>query len=243
MQVAPAIDLLGDGATRLTQGDYAQPQFRRPALELVGAARDLRPDLIHLIDLEAARSGKLRPEILSECLAAAGDTPVQVGGGIRSVETAQAVLSLGAARVIVGSAAFASEDALAVFVGTVGDRLVVALDVDGGEVRVEGWRRGSGWSITDAAAHCVRAGVSRVLATGISRDGMGHGPDLDLYRTLRDFPFAVWAAGGVRGPNDLRVLGDLGCEGAVVGRAFAEDVRAPWLRGARHRDEEPPDKA
>jgi phosphoribosylformimino-5-aminoimidazole carboxamide ribotide isomerase len=222
MQLIPAVDLLGRDATRLEQGDYGRELFRRPATELVAAAAALGPPLIHLVDLEGARSGSVRPDVIAECLAAADGVPVQVSGGIRSVSTAERILELGAARVLVGTAAFGSRTLLDELVGRLGDRLGVSIDVRGGLVRVAGWLEGTAFSVAEAARTCVEAGVVRVLGTAIDRDGTDAGPDLELYRELCAYPLAVLAAGGVRHQTDVDDLAALGCEGAVTGRAFAE---------------------
>ena len=89
VQLIPAVDLLGNDATRLEQGDYDRELFRRPAESFIATAAATRPPLIHLVDLDGARSGHLRTEVLARCIAAAGDVPVQVSGGIRSVESAR----------------------------------------------------------------------------------------------------------------------------------------------------------
>ncbi len=222
MQIIPAIDLLGDDATRLEQGDFDRELFRRPAVEFVSMAAATRPPFLHLVDLEAARSGVLRPQTLRRCLEAAGDVPVQVSGGIRTPEAARQILSLGAARVLIGTAAFQSTDLLNRFVGEFGDSLGVTIDVRNGLINVAGWLEGTSLSVEHAAQRCVDAGVVRVLGTAIDRDGTGLGPDLSLYRQLCAYPLLVLAAGGVRDQRDVDALAALGCEGAVTGRAFAE---------------------
>ena len=222
MQVIPAVDLLGSDATRLEQGDYDRELFRRPAAAYVAEVAATRPELIHLVDLEGARSGNYRPDILRECLAAADGVPVQVSGGIRSIETADAVLALGASRVLIGTVAFQRPELLSEFAERFGDQLVVSIDVRDGFVKVDGWLQGTSLSVANAATHCVDSGVQRVLGTSIERDGTGNGPDLDLYIELCHFDLKVIAAGGVRDLDDVAALENCGCEAAVTGRAFAE---------------------
>ena len=229
MQIIPAVDLLGNDATRLEQGDYNRELFRRPAAAFVAEVAATAPPLIHLVDLEGARSGQLRPDVLTDCLAAANGVPVQVSGGIRSIEAAERVLELGAARVLIGTVAFRSPELLAHFVEKFGDRLAVTIDVREGTVKVAGWLEGTGVTVQRAAQHCVDSGVVRVLGTSIERDGTLGGPDLALYEQLCSFDLKVLAAGGVRDQADVDALELLGCEGAVTGRAFAEGT---WFKPA-----------
>jgi phosphoribosylformimino-5-aminoimidazole carboxamide ribotide isomerase len=222
MQIIPAVDLFGNYATRLEQGDFDRELFQRPAAAFVAEAAATRPPLLHLVDLEGARSGVVRFDVLRDCLNAAGDVPVQISGGIRSVEVAKSVLALGAARVLIGTAAFSSPELLREFVDQCGERVAVSIDVRDGLVNVAGWLEATSITASQAAQRCVDAGVVRVLGTAISRDGTMTGPDLDLYRQLVQFPLHVLAAGGVRDQADVDQLAALGCEGAVTGRAFAE---------------------
>ena len=156
-------------------------------------------------------------------VAAAGETPVQASGGIRSLADAQALLAAGAARVVVGTAALADEDALGQFAGELGDRLVVAVDARDGRVAVAGWTRTTDLTPEDLAERCAVAGVRRLLCTAIDRDGTMGGPDLALLGRVRERSgLAVLAAGGIRSEEDLNALAALGLEGAVVGRALLE---------------------
>jgi phosphoribosylformimino-5-aminoimidazole carboxamide ribotide isomerase len=222
VQIIPAVDLLGTDATRLEQGDYNRELFRRPAAAYVGEIAATSPELIHLVDLEGARSGQLRPDVIRECLEAAQGIPVQVSGGIRTLEAAHAVISLGAARVLIGTVAFRQPELLGEFVRQFGDQLAVTIDVRDDKVNVAGWLEGTSLSVTQAAHQCVDAGVVRVLGTAIARDGTGSGPDLSLYLELCAFPLKVIAAGGVRNQADVDALAALGCEAAVTGRAYFE---------------------
>ena len=220
MQLIPAVDLLGEDATRLEQGDFDRELFRRPATDFVRLVAATKPAMIHLVDLQGARDGVLRPDVLKACIEAAGGIPMQVSGGIRSRESAEEVLALGAARILVGTAAFRDKEFLRDLVATHGDRIAVTIDVADGNVRVAGWREGVDLDVATAMAYCIDAGVSRVIGTAIDRDGTMAGPDLDLYRQLCDSPLKVLAAGGVRDDDDVRALEVLGCEGAIMGRAY-----------------------
>jgi len=215
------VDVLGDEAVRLEQGDYERVSMRAGSpLELVERFAAERPAMVHLVDLDGARSGHVRPELVARAVAAADGVPVQASGGIRSVADAEALLGAGAARVVVGTAAWG---ALNEFVEALGDRLVVAIDVRDGEVAVAGWERSSGLSAEEAATRCAAAGVARVLCTAVERDGTLGGPDLDLLARVRERAQApMLAAGGIRSEADLDALAAIGVEGAVVGRALLD---------------------
>jgi len=220
MQLIPAIDLLGDFAVRLEQGDYERVLFRQPLEEFLERVVATHPDLIHVVDLQGARDGVLRPAVIARCVELAGDVPLQVSGGIRSLEAARSVVAAGARRVILGTALWSQPDALESYVGALGDRLVAALDVRDGELAVRGWLTGTGLSVADALEHCRRAGVTRMHVTAIARDGTMSGPDLELYARVCASGLKVVAAGGVRDDDDLADLERVGCEAAVMGVGF-----------------------
>jgi phosphoribosylformimino-5-aminoimidazole carboxamide ribotide isomerase len=217
VEVIPAVDVLGEGAVRLHQGAYDEVVERAgdPA-ELARAFAAAGARRIHLVDLDGARAGRVRPELVRAVAAAAAPALLQASGGIRSLEDAEALLAAGADRVIAGTAAFPDPEPWAVL----GERLAVALDVRDGQVRTAGWTAGSGLALEEAARRCRAAGIARVLCTAIDRDGTLAGPDLELVRRTAGFGLRVLAAGGVRSPADVAALAEAGAEGVVVGRAL-----------------------
>jgi phosphoribosylformimino-5-aminoimidazole carboxamide ribotide isomerase len=220
MQIIPALDVLGDEAVRLEQGDYDRVLFRQPLEEFMGRLVDTSPALIHVVDLQGARDGALRPEVIERCRRAARGTPLQVSGGIRSVGAARDALSAGAARVIVGTALWSDEEALDAFVEALGVQLLAALDVRDGQIAVRGWRSAAQLSFSQALARCRDAGVTRVHVTAIERDGTMRGPDLALYEEACASELLVVAAGGVRDDADVEALAQVGCEAAVMGVGY-----------------------
>src|SRR5262245_3586893 len=141
IDVIPAVDVLGEEAVRLREGDYERVVLRvDDPVELAARFASAGARRIHLVDLDGARAGRVRPELVARVAAAAG-VPVQASGGIRAVEDAHALLAAGADRVVVGTAAVPDPGP---WVEALGERLVVALDVRGGEVRAAGWTAGTG---------------------------------------------------------------------------------------------------
>jgi phosphoribosylformimino-5-aminoimidazole carboxamide ribotide isomerase len=215
IEVIPAVDVLGDEAVRLSRGSYddvveraADPVALAARWAAAGARR------IHLVDLDGARRGGVRPQLVREVARAAG-LPVQASGGIRSVADAEALLDAGADRVVVGTAAWPDPSP---WLG-LGEALVLAIDVRDGLVRTAGWTESSGLSFHEALE---RAAGARVLVTAIDRDGTLAGPDLALVAAAAGAAGAgpVLAAGGVRSPDDVAALAGAGAEAAIVGRAL-----------------------
>ena len=222
--VVPAVDVLGVEAVRLRRGEYEHVTNRRAdPLALIETYRDAGAQLIHVVDLDGARSGGVRPNVVRRAALAAAPSSIQASGGVRSLADAELLLAAGAARVIVGTAAFADDDALARFSSAVGDRLVVAVDARDGYVAVRGWTQATSITVDEAVERCLAAGVPRIVCTAMERDGTLDGPDTDLLgQVCSRGDLAVLAAGGVRSVDDLVAVAETGCEGAVVGRALLE---------------------
>jgi phosphoribosylformimino-5-aminoimidazole carboxamide ribotide isomerase len=217
IEVIPAVDVLGERAVRLHRGDYDEV-VDRPGnpVELARRFAAGGAGRIHLVDLDGARSGKVRPELVREIAAAVAPARVQASGGIRSFEDAEALLAAGAERVVVGTAAFPEP---ASWVAALGERLIVALDVRDGRIRTAGWTE-AGLPLADAVDRSLRAGVVRVLCTAIDRDGTLAGPDLDLVGRVAGSGLEVLAAGGIRSPADVAALAAAGAGAAIVGRGL-----------------------
>jgi phosphoribosylformimino-5-aminoimidazole carboxamide ribotide isomerase len=226
MQVIPALDLLGNDAVRLERGDFERVLFRQPIEEFMARIVATAPPLIHVVDLQGARDGALRDDVIQRCAAVAGGIPLQVSGGIRSIDAARAALEAGATRVIIGTAVWENDDALELFAESFGEQLLVALDIADGRVAVRGWTASSGLSVEDALQRCKDAGVARLHVTAIDRDGTMSGPDLALYRRAVASGIAVVAAGGIRDDDDVDALAAIGCEAAVMGLGYL--TRLGW---------------
>ena len=208
----PAVDVLGDEAVRLEQGDYDRVVER--AAEPVALARrwvDAGAARVHLVDLDGARTGHVRPELVAAVADAVRPAKLQASGGIRSLDDARRLLDAGAERVIVGTAAWPDPEPW-LELGA-----VVALDVRDGRVMSRGWTEGAGLTLDEALA---RLGAARILLTAIDRDGTLAGPDLELVARAAAAGARVLAAGGVRSPEDVDALAAAGAEAAVVGRAL-----------------------
>ena len=220
MQIIPAIDVLNGQVVRLLRGSFDDVTVYGDDPVAVGNSWVAQgASLVHLVDLEGARSG--RPDRrLWERFAAAG-IPFQVGGGIRDVVTARAALDSGAVRVVLGTAAVWNPSVLS-GIGRM-TRVVAAVDIFQGDAVGEGWS-GEGRGLDTVLAGLRASNVHRMLVTSISRDGTMEGPDLSLIQRVRSLApeMAVIASGGIGSLSDLRVLTEAGCEAAIVGRAIYE---------------------
>ena len=227
MDVIPAIDLLGERAVRLTQGDYDRATQYGEPVDLARTFAAGGATRLHVVDLDGARAGRIRPDVVATLVDAAAPVPVQASGGVRSVADAQALIGAGAHRVVVGTSAWTLLDDL---VASLGESLVIAVDARDGVVRARGWTEGS-LDVDEAIERCVASGVPRLLCTAIERDGTLRGPDVDLVRrVVESSGLPVLAAGGIRSGADVEALAEAGAEGAIVGRALLDG----WLKlGAR----------
>ena len=222
MIVIPAIDLRGGSAVRLVRGNpdevttYADdPVAVAERFQEEGARR------LHVVDLDAALGEGANTEAVA-AICRAVVIPVQVGGGIRTLEQIAAVLEAGAARAILGTAAAVDPAFVTRAVEEFAEHVVAAVDVRGGRLMVRGWTE-EGPPLEEALHALDEAGSPRYLVTSIARDGTLEGPDLALYgRVLKLTDRSVIASGGVRDADDVWALRDLGCEAVVTGKALYE---------------------
>ena len=242
MDLFPAIDLRDGKCVRLHQGDYDQETVYGddPVAQAVAFA-DAGAGWIHVVDLDAARTGVPENRDVVAAIADAVSVPVQTGGGIRSVEAASILFEAGVERVVIGTAALKDPGLVRTLARD--HRVAVGLDAKSGEVATDGWLVGSGRTVLDVARSFADAGVDAFVVTDISRDGTLEGPDIvGLTEVLGATPVDVIASGGVGTPEDLRDLAAVEVDGrrlagVIAGKAIYEghvDVAeaVSLLRGA-----------
>lgn len=227
MELIPAIDLMSGKIVRLTKGKAEtaksyESQFGTP-LQAAERWRDEGAGKLHIIDLDAAFSIGDNRSVIAE-IAKNVSRPIQVGGGIRSYKVAEDLLKTGAAQVILGSLAFSDPTAITKIQGRFGpDSVIVALDNQDGRIMVDGWQTTTAMTVDDALDKYVKLGVQTYLITSIAQDGMLTGPDLQTLNAATMVPnVKVIAAGGIGTIGDLSALKEVGCEGAVIGKALYE---------------------
>lgn len=224
MQLIPALDLLNGRVVRLTHGDFSTAKVYGDAEEVLDSLDVPRGARLHVVDLEASRSGHpIETDIVRRL--ALRDLVVQVGGGIRSIDDARRWFHCGAERVVVGTITANSPGLLAELVNTFGpDRVVPAVDVRDGIVRVAGWEREADASIFDILDLIASLGIPEALVTDIWKDGALRGPSFALYRQLKAMTrVKIIASGGVSQTSDVVSLSRLpNISGCVIGKALLE---------------------
>jgi phosphoribosylformimino-5-aminoimidazole carboxamide ribotide isomerase len=227
MDLYPAIDLRDGRCVRLHQGDYAQETvYGDDPVAQARAFADAGAGWIHVVDLDAARTGVPENRDVVAAIARAVDVPVQSGGGVRSIEAAHALFSAGVERVVIGTAALKDPDMVRAL--ALDHRVAVGLDAKSGEVATDGWLVGSGRTVLDVARSFADAGVDAFVVTDIARDGTLEGPDLvGLTEVLGAIPVDVIASGGVGTMDDLAALDAVEVSGrrlsgVIAGKAIYE---------------------
>jgi len=227
-EILPAIDLRGGRVVRLREGDFArETSYSDDPAAVAIAFADAGARWLHVVDLDAARTGRsVNGEAVTAIIGAVGErVQIEVAGGLRDRAAVDRALSSGAARAVVGTAAIADPAFAADLVATHGaDRIAVAIDVRDGQAIGHGWADGHvGVEARTAIDELTAAGVTTFEVTAIDRDGLLSGPDVALYRTLVATTDAtVIASGGIATLDHLRELREIGCAGAIVGRAIYE---------------------
>ena len=224
--IIPAIDLIGGKCVRLTKGDYnTEKVYHENPLEMALHFQNAGVTTLHIVDLEAA-SGNINAhyDIIKKIIQSTS-MEVQIGGGIRSADQVERLLSLGARKVIIGSKAFKDKNDVIEWLPTFGsDRLIIGADVSNRYIAIDGWQKTSDENIIDFVSFYVDHGALEFLCTDISKDGMLQGPASDLYiEMINKFPDTVFiASGGVSSENDIENLINIGMERIIVGKAIYE---------------------
>ena len=222
MKIFPAIDLFGGQAVRLYKGDYDQMTVYDPEpLNTVRKFEAAGATNLHLVDLEGAKTGQTTNLPTIEKLAANTGLFIEVGGGIRNMDTVRRYLEAGASRVILGTAAVTDPDFLAAAVAAYGDKIAVGADLKDGEVAIKGWLETSqeGWEAFFDKMQAL--GVSTIICTDISKDGAMQGTNRELYKLLaQKYTMNIIASGGVSSLEDIQALKAAGVHGAIIGKAY-----------------------
>lgn len=222
MLIFPAIDLYGGQAVRLYQGDYDQMTVYDPEpLHTVEKFEAAGATHLHLVDLEGAKTGQTTNLPTIEKITARTGLFVEVGGGIRNMDTVRRYLDAGVSRVILGTAAVTDPDFTAQAVAEYGEKIAVGADLKDGKVAIKGWLETSqdGWQTF--FDRMQQLGVKTIICTDISRDGAMQGTNRELYRTLAvRYPMDIIASGGVSSLEDIQALKAAGVAGAIIGKAY-----------------------
>ncbi len=225
MEVIPAIDIIAGRCVRLVQGNFDQETvFSDNPVEMAEQWAQQGATRLHVVDLDGARTGYPQNLNVVQKIVQSVGIPVQIGGGIRTLETAKKVLQTGVQRVIIGTSAALDNNAAETMFGELKEQAVLGVDALNGYVAVRGWQARTEERAIDFARRMLTLGVKRIIFTDISRDGMLRGVNtIAIQRMLDAVGIPVIASGGVASINDIKRLMPLqskGLEGVILGKAL-----------------------
>jgi len=222
MEIIPAIDLKGGRCVRLYQGDYSRETiFSDNPVEVARHWQSLGAQRLHIVDLDGAAKGKPQHSLIIESIAHSVQVPLQLGGGLRSIDAIAQAFDLGVARVIIGTAAIEDQTLVQEACRRFGNLIIVGIDARDGYVATRGWKEGTTVTAIELAWRMAHVGVGRFIYTDIARDGTLTEPNFDAIAELvKQVEVPVIAAGGISSIEHLERLSQIEVEGAIVGRAL-----------------------
>jgi phosphoribosylformimino-5-aminoimidazole carboxamide ribotide isomerase len=224
--VIPAIDIIEGKCVRLSQGDYTQKKvYNEHPLEVAKQFEDAGLKRLHLVDLDGAKEGKVRNWKVLETIAGKTSLIIDFGGGIKQEKDVEIVFNSGAAMATIGSLAVKNKDTFSAWLRQFGaDKFLLGADVKDEKIAVSGWLETTDIWVYDFIESYVQQGIQQVFCTDVSKDGMMQGPSVKLYKNIIEkFPALYFiASGGVSSLRDLEQLQQIGCKGAIIGKAIYE---------------------
>ena len=222
MILLPAIDLYEKKAVRLYKGDYANMTvYSENPIEVARDFEAKGAKYIHMVDLEGAKDGTTPNISVVAQVARETSLFVEIGGGIRNMETVERYLNAGVSRVILGTAAITDEAFLRAAVEKHGEKIAVGADVKDGCIAIRGWLETSAVTLEAFLSKMEAIGVKNIICTDISRDGAMRGTNLELYRVLQEkYKLDITASGGVSTMDDVVKLRQMNLYGAIIGKAY-----------------------
>ena len=226
MIIFPAIDIKDNSCVRLTQGDFDKVKvYSKDPVDVAKMWKDEGTEFLHLVDLDGARSESFVNKKSIEKMVEIG-IPVQIGGGIRSIEKVDYLLSLGINRVILGTAAIESPELVENLLKIYGDeKIVVSIDAKDGKVATRGWEVISEVDSIELCKSLEQMGIKTIVYTDISKDGMLEGPNFEIYqRLVAETDLQVIVSGGVSSIGDIKRLKEINPYGVIIGKAFYDNL-------------------
>ncbi|MDQ3967088.1 MAG: 1-(5-phosphoribosyl)-5-[(5-phosphoribosylamino)methylideneamino] imidazole-4-carboxamide isomerase [Thermoproteota archaeon] len=218
MKVIAAVDIMGGSVVRLVRGNPDDKvEYSNDPVETARRWESVGADMLHIVDLDAAFSTGSNSELIAK-ISQAVRIPLQIAGGIRSLEKAEEMLSM-ASRVVIGTMAYREPEAIRKLVKKNADRVTISVDQMDGMVMVKGWKESTGTTVADAISQFLAIGVDEFLLTSIDRDGTLRGPDI---KTLADAAVSarIIASGGISSIEDVIKIRSAGCSSVIIGKAM-----------------------
>jgi len=221
MIIFPAIDLKDGRAVRLSKGDFNKVDiFSEKPWEVAKEFQEKGAEWIHLVDLDGAKDGENKNLNVIKKIRETVNVKLQLGGGIRTLETAEMILDLGIDRIILGTAAIENPKLLKILVEKYGEKIAVSVDEKNGKAATKGWLEESSIDAFELCGFLKEIGVKTIIYTDISKDGMMAGPNFTAYEKINRLGVNVIASGGVSTPEDVDTLRKAGIYGAIIGKAI-----------------------
>ncbi len=218
MKVIAAVDIMGGSVVRLVRGNpIDKVDYSNDPVEIARKWESVGADMLHIVDLDAAFSTGSNSELIAK-ISQAVRIPLQIAGGIRSLEKAEEMLSV-ASRVVIGTMAYREPEVIRKLVKNNADRVTISVDQMDGMVMVKGWKESTGTTVADAISQFLAIGVDEFLLTSIDRDGTLQGPDI---KTLADAAVCarIIASGGISSIEDVIKIRSAGCSSVIIGKAM-----------------------
>ena len=226
MKIIPAIDIKDGQCVRLLQGDYEKiTRYSKDPVEMAKKWEKLGAKIIHIVDLDGAKTGKLvNLEIIKDIVENI-KVPVEVGGGIRTSEAVKKYLGVGVERVIIGTAAIKNPQWVKEMIDIYGDKICVSIDAKNEFIASEGWIEVSEIKAVDFILKLEKWGIATIVYTDISKDGMLKGPNFEMYEKIsKETKIKIIASGGVTTINDIKKLKEINLYGAIIGKALYDGL-------------------
>jgi phosphoribosylformimino-5-aminoimidazole carboxamide ribotide isomerase len=228
MIIIPAIDIINGKCVRLTRGDYNQKiVYNDNPVEVAKQFEAAGIERLHIVDLDGAKAGSIVNLKVLEEVAAATGLVIDFGGGVKTITDVSNIFDAGAAMVTIGSLAVKHPELLEEWLMEFGtNKFLIGADVLDGNIKISGWLEDGGINIFDFIGRMLSLGVTNIFCTDISKDGAMEGPSVELYkRIMEDHPEVnLIASGGVSNLQDVLVLNEIGCKGAIIGKAIYEGL-------------------
>lgn len=226
MTIIPAIDIINGKCVRLTKGDYAQQKvYNENPVEVAKQFADAGLQRVHIVDLDGAKAGKIVNIAVLEAIASATKLVIDFGGGIKNINDIGNVFSAGAAMATIGSLAVKHPELLEEWLMEFGaDKFLIGADVLEGKIKISGWLEDGGIGVFTFIGKMIGLGATNIFCTDISKDGAMEGPSVELYKQIMEQhpEINLIASGGVTTMDDVMELKEIGCSGAIIGKAIYE---------------------
>lgn len=227
IEIIPAADIIGGRCVRLTQGSFdSVKKYDSEPLKMAEKYRNAGLKNLHLVDLDGARTGNLKNTAVLQEIAMNTDLKIDCGGGIKTLGDVEMLFSLGAYAVNLGSAAVNSPEMMKSCLQRYGgDKIILSADVDGENIKIRGWQDDAGLSLFQLIESFIPFGLKKICVTAIRCDGMLQGPDLVLYKKIKEkYPdLYLIASGGVGDIQDIENLNEINADAVIIGKAIYEN--------------------